>query len=244
MLKHLFLPLCCLLCFTTVQAQEYYKAKNSPKIYTKGELDKVIQSLNNKLKTDISITTVSYTIEETIKRNDSIINFIRYDFDRKVNRTGKIYDLENKPFPDFKLRNVKGEKITQKGLKGKITFINIWFVNCYPCRREMPLLNILHEKYKDKVDFKSITFDTKEKVKTFLETNAYTFEHLVNAKSFIKNDLGVKIYPMIMIVDKDGIVRYVDKGIPPRFDKKTKKVLDFTEKDLAYLETILDDLLK
>ncbi len=233
-------------CINILHSQEFFKTKEGKKTYTKTQLNQRIKGLNaatNSKSSTMSVTT-SYTIVNTIRKKDSIIHIIEYTFDAKPSRNERIYQLENKPFPDFKLRNLAGKKVTEKDLKGKITFFNLWFVNCVPCRREMPLLNILHEKYKDKIDFRSITFDSKENVKQFLKTNAYTFDHLVSAKSFLKNDLGVQAYPKIIIVDENGVISYIGAGVPPTFDKKTKKIKEFTEDDLAYLEAILDELLK
>jgi thiol-disulfide isomerase/thioredoxin len=243
MSRYLLLPLLLLCCFSTVQAQEYYRSKGSTKAFTKAQLDGIIKSLSKNSKDEAFVITVDYKILETIKQNDSVINIIDIIFEGKPSRNEKVYTHENKAFPNFKLRNLEGKKITEKDLKGKITLINIWFVNCHPCRREMPILNTLKEKYQDKVDFKSITFDSKETVQQFLKTNTYTFDHLVNAKSFLKKDLGVKAYPKILIVNREGVVTYVGPGIPPTFDKKTKKVNDFTEADLVYLEEMLDALL-
>ncbi|MEM6721808.1 MAG: TlpA disulfide reductase family protein [Bacteroidota bacterium] len=242
MWRYLIISLFFFFYFQTVQAQEFYQAKNGKKIFTKAGLTDALKKLN-KSKEETYVITVDYTIVETITRNDSIINIIEIEFDGKPTRNEKVYAYEHKAFPDFKLRNLNGKKVTQKNLKGKITFINIWFVNCVPCRREMPILNRLKEKYQDKVDFKSITFDKKEAVQNFLKTNEYNYDHLINAKSFLKDELGIKSYPKIMIIDRKGIVSYVGPGIPPTFDKTTKKVLDFTEKDLVYLEAMLDKLL-
>ncbi|WP_298427340.1 TlpA disulfide reductase family protein [uncultured Kordia sp.] len=246
MLKKLVTLTIFIFCVHTIHAQAFYRTKTGKKTYTKAALDKRIESLNiaTNSKSSTMTATTSYKIINTIKKKDSVIHIIKYEIDAKPSRNERLYKLEHKPFPDFKLRNVNGKKVTEEDLKGKITFINLWFVNCVPCRREMPLLNVLHKKYKDKVDFRSITFDSKEKVTQFLKTTTYTFDHLVNAKSFLKKDLGVQAYPKIIIVDKDGVIHYIGAGIPPTFDKKTKKVQDFTESDLVYLETLLDELLK
>ncbi|WP_298512660.1 TlpA disulfide reductase family protein [uncultured Kordia sp.] len=242
--KYFFVFLVFIFCIPTTQAQEYFKTQKGNKVLTKTQLDERIKNLNDKAKNNTFVVTTSYTIVNTMERNDSIIHIIKYEFESAPGRNEKLYTLEHKAFPDFRLRNLAGKKVTAKDLKGKVTFINLWFVDCVPCRREMPILNKLQEKYKDKVDFRSITFDSKEEVTTFLKTNTYNFDHLVSAKSFLKNDLGVKAYPKIIIVNTDGIVEYIGPGIPPTFNKQTKEVKDFTEKDLEYLEVILNKLLQ
>lgn len=247
MLRYRFIiPLLFVFCIHTTYSQEFFKAITNKKIYTKAELEKLIKRVNevSAKKNDATIFNTSYKVLRTYTRNDSVIHEFDYVFKSIPSKKEKIFSFENKPFPNFKFKNLKGEKITEKDLKGSITVVNIWFINCLPCRREMPILNILHEKYKDKVDFKSITFDSKDKVKAFLKTNKYTFEHMLTSKYFLKKHLGVQAYPKVIIVNRDGIVEYVGNGIPPTFDEKTKKVNDFTEDDLTYLEVILDKLLK
>lgn len=229
-------------------SQEYYIFENKKQILNESELKKKIEYLNLKLKEKPTKkktlhVIVGYKIIDTYKRGDSIINKIRHDFKYESTRNEKIYSFESKNLPEFNLKNLKSDKISSNNLKGKVTFINLWFTNCFPCVKEIPLLNILQKKFENEVRFLAITFDSKEKVKGFLKKKDFNYEHLVNAKSYLKNDLGNIAYPKIIILDKNGIVKYLGEGIPSEYDYEKRKMKDRTEKDLVYLEKILKDLI-
>lgn len=140
-------------------------------------------------------------------------------------------------FPEFELTTLSGEKISSKSLKGKVVFINLWFTACVPCIEEMPELNKLKEKYADKVEFYAITFDDAERVKRFLEKRKFEFNHIVGADSFLKNTLQNKSYPLNIILDKEGIIKYVNGGIPHTKNKETGEMemltYEFFEKPLC-----------
>ncbi len=124
-------------------------------------------------------------------------------------------------FPQFELTTLNGEKISSKSLEGKVVFINLWFTACVPCIEEMPELNKLKEKYADKVEFYAITFDDSARVKRFLEKRNFDFNHIVSADSFLKNTLQNKSYPLNIIIDRDGIIKYINGGIPHTKNKET-----------------------
>lgn len=142
----------------------------------------------------------------------------------------KFFTLQNKKIPEFNLRNVESKRRTLEHFKGKVTFINLWFTNCFPCVKEIPLLNTLKEKYKNEVNFVAITFDSKEKVKHFLKKKKFNFEHIINAKNYLSKDLGNRSYPKIILLNKEGIVKYVGGGIPSEYDYEKKKMKERTEK--------------
>ncbi len=51
---------------------------------------------------------------------------------------------------DFTLRTLDGKVVTWNDYKGKPVIINFWGSWCPPCRAEMPKLNELYKKYKEK----------------------------------------------------------------------------------------------
>ena len=237
------MSICSILC-----AQEYYILEKDKKIYDKSGLEKKINEMNavlqkNVKKDAIKMPIAIYGIVETYKRGDSIMNKVKISFEFISTRNEKIYSFENKLLPEFTLRNLKSKKISSNDLKGKTTLINLWFTNCIPCVKEIPILNVLQKKYKDKVHFLAITFDPKHKVKEFLKRKDFNYEHLVNAKSYLHQKLGNRAYPKLIILDKEGIVRYIGGGIPSEHNFKTRKWKELTEKDLEYLEKILDRLI-
>ncbi|MDB5203761.1 MAG: alkyl hydroperoxide reductase [Ferruginibacter sp.] len=53
------------------------------------------------------------------------------------------------PFPKLVLRDSSGKEADIASLKGKIVLLDVWSSWCGPCRREIPELKKLYQKYKD-----------------------------------------------------------------------------------------------
>ena len=59
-------------------------------------------------------------------------------------------ELLGKDAIPFSVTDIEGNEYSLNSLKDKIIVLNFWFVQCEPCVREIPELNNLVEKYKDK----------------------------------------------------------------------------------------------
>ena len=80
-------------------------------------------------------------------------------------------DLMGKDLPDFKGLTITKKTFTKTDLKNQVIVINFWFEKCPPCIAEMPELNKLVDKYKQKgIRFIGITHDAPMPAKTFPET--------------------------------------------------------------------------
>ena len=159
----------------------------------------------------------SLTIENTELKEDSIITRVSFDIsDQNHERQVKyslITEIIGRKLPPFDLLNLDGDTITNDILKGKPTLINIWFTACAPCIEEMPILNKIAEEYADKVNFLAVTFEKDYAVSSFLTKHPFNFTHLVDAGEYIKS-IGVKSAPVTLFLDKNGVLRYVEGGIP------------------------------
>ena len=59
-------------------------------------------------------------------------------------------DLLGKPALPFSVTDINGNNYSLESLKGKVVVINFWFVECKLYIMEMPELNKIVEKYKNK----------------------------------------------------------------------------------------------
>lgn len=125
-----------------------------------------------------------------------------------------VQQLLNKKIPSHTLQTIDGSTIDLSKMQGKPIVVNFWFAACKPCIEELPLLNQLFEKYAGRVQFVAITFEDKVKVKSFLDTHRFDFLSVVSAKEYISK-LGVRYYPKTIFIDKNGIIRNIEGGIPP-----------------------------
>jgi len=105
---------------------------------------------------------------------------------------------------NFDLTDMEGKKLQLSDLKGKVVLINFWFINCPPCRMEMPDLNELKAEYKGKdVEFIAITFDGKNEINDFLKKIPFDYRILPNANQIIQ-EYGIMGFPTSVVLDKTG----------------------------------------
>jgi len=57
--------------------------------------------------------------------------------------------LVNKKAPDFTLNGLDGKAVSLGEYKGRVVFLDFWASWCPPCKKEMPEINKLAEKFKD-----------------------------------------------------------------------------------------------
>jgi thiol-disulfide isomerase/thioredoxin len=115
----------------------------------------------------------------------------------------------NRTIPQFSLVDQNGKSWTLNSIKGKKTLINVWATWCGPCRLELPLIQALYEKTKDRDDIQIITLniDSDETlVKPFLVKNNFSFPSLF-AKPFVNKFAGPIGIPTTWIVDSAGNIR-------------------------------------
>jgi peroxiredoxin len=116
-------------------------------------------------------------------------------------------------FPSFKTKDMQGTKINLKELAGKVIVLNFWFINCPPCRREIPELNSLVKSYNSDSStvFIAIALDSYRELKEFLKEMPFEYNIVDNGK-FLANRYGVKAFPTNVVVDRQGIIRFHSSG--------------------------------
>src|SRR5262249_8106397 len=66
---------------------------------------------------------------------------------RGDNNSGSSFKL---PAPEFRGVSLDGRTFDSKSLQGKIVVVNMWFIACGPCRKEIPKLNHMVRELKGK----------------------------------------------------------------------------------------------
>lgn len=134
------------------------------------------------------------------------------------------------PAPDITLDAPDGSKVQLKELaKGKFTYIDVWATWCGPCKREIPFMAKLVEKFKgnDQVLFLSISID--ENVEAWKKMIAadkpawaqYNINGETNEK--FSTDWGITGIPRFMMIDKEGNIFSADATRPS--DPKTEQII-------------------
>lgn len=127
--------------------------------------------------------------------------------------------------PDFTLKSESGENIRLEEQRGKVVMINFWASWCAPCRKEMPLLDDLYDRYKDAgfTLFGVNVEQNPEAAKEFLENVGVSFPILYDPESNVSRTYQVSAMPTTVMVDRDGKVRYVNRGYKEGDEEKYRK---------------------
>ena len=110
------------------------------------------------------------------------------------------------PPVEISLLDIHDKRVTLADFKGKIVFLNFWTTWCPECRIEMPLMEKLHKRFKDK-DFAMVAVNLREpatQVKKFFDKHKLTFTALLDSKGKIGSRFGIRAVPTTFILDKEG----------------------------------------
>ncbi len=116
--------------------------------------------------------------------------------------------------PNFTL-TLNGRTQELRDLRGQVVVLNFWATWCPPCVAEMPSLERLHQKFRDRgLMVLGISVDQDAAVyENFLQTYNITFPNYLDPEKKISTLYGTFMYPETYIIDARG--RLVRKVIGP-----------------------------
>lgn len=208
--------------------KNYYKLYNDS-IYDQSRFDKFLKTILANAKPGFRVTP---TIFHKQIKGDSIINYFTVMMTKGVpqNKTEVVYEQDpvflilNKKLPEFKLKDLNGHIFSSEELKGKPALINFWSIQCPPCIEEFTELDKLKEKYGNRVNFISISENSKSQVLELLKKKPFSYYHLVDGYGYKTNTLKISSIPKNIFLDKNGNVLEIKNGIPYEPDRTGKPV--------------------
>ena len=133
--------------------------------------------------------------------------------------------------PSFVLSTTEGVSLKLEDYKGKVIILDFWATWCGPCRRGIPDLVELKNKYKDK-DFEiiGITVDqsnTIDQVKPFIEQYKINYPIAYANTEIIKNYGGIDAIPTSFIINKEGkiVSKHVGLIMKEQYIKEIEEIL-------------------
>lgn len=135
------------------------------------------------------------------------------------------------PAPDITLDLPDGKQVQLKDIaRGKFTYIDVWATWCGPCKKEIPFMAQLVERFKgnDKVQFISISVDENvDAWKKMIEADKpawaqYNIHGAVNAQ--FSKDWGITGIPRFIMIDKNGNIFAADATRPS--NEETAKTIE------------------
>lgn len=120
------------------------------------------------------------------------------------------------PVAQFKIKDMNGHPFNLKETKGKVVVLNFFFIDCPPCREEIPSLNTLVSDYggNDNIVFLAIALDEKYALENFLQQVPFSFPVADDGK-WLAQKLGIRGYPTHVVIGKDGNVLFHTAGGGP-----------------------------
>lgn len=106
---------------------------------------------------------------------------------------------------DFTLTDLQGTPWHLRDLKGKVVLVNFWATWCPPCRKEMPDLQALYDKYKEQGFLVlSISDEESAKVVPFINERKITYPVLLDPGRKVNDAFEVMGIPKSFVYDREG----------------------------------------
>jgi cytochrome c biogenesis protein CcmG, thiol:disulfide interchange protein DsbE len=126
--------------------------------------------------------------------------------------------------PEIGLSDRSGKPVRLADLKGRVVLVDFWASWCAPCREELPVLEGLYRKYRDKgfvVVGVGLDQDA-DKLTKFLRASPLTFPVVHDSAGTVADRYAPPKMPSSYLIDKKGIIRKVHAG----FKAADKAVLE------------------
>ena len=120
---------------------------------------------------------------------------------------------------DFTLTDLSGRAWHLKELKGKVVLLNFWATWCPPCRKEMPDLEKLYQRFAAQgFVILAISDEEADKVKPFIADARYTYPVLLDANGEVGKRFRVVGIPKNFVFNRDG--KLVAQSIDMRTERQ------------------------
>jgi peroxiredoxin len=125
---------------------------------------------------------------------------------------------------EFSLNDLSGKTWTFSDLRGKVVLVNFWATWCPPCRKEMPDLESLYERFGSQgLVILGISDEEAAKVEPFIRDRKVAFPVLLDPGRKINEMFIVEGIPKSFVYDRDG--KLVAQSIDMRTQKQFLEML-------------------
>lgn len=123
-------------------------------------------------------------------------------------KEGAIPKEDSKMAPDFTLKTLEGETITLSEYRGKKPVVlDFWASWCPNCRRDMPILSGLYEKYGDEVEVIGVNLaEPIEDVRSYIDSAGIIFPTVLDPDQEAANAYSVRYTNYHVLIDTDGAI--------------------------------------
>lgn len=116
---------------------------------------------------------------------------------------------EGEKAQDFTLKDLKDNSISLSSFFGrKVLLLNFSTTWCPRCVAIIPALKDIHANYKDVEVVAVYIRENKKTLEKFVERHGIPYTILLDIDGSTASEYGIRGVPTVIVVDKDGIIRY------------------------------------
>lgn len=131
-----------------------------------------------------------------------------------------------KDVPEWRAPNPDGKIVTRDDFRGKVVVMDFWGTWCGPCRMELPIVQRVYDRFKDRVAFIGINWERharpevqKERAMDYMAANALKFPIAFDQDYSVSNAFEVQAFPTMLMIDRTGKIQYRNVGVEPSIEK-------------------------
>lgn len=118
--------------------------------------------------------------------------------------------------PDFRLNNLKGQKVRLSDFHGMPVLLNFW-TYCDICKEELPYIQSVYDArgplIPDLVILAVNVSQPADQVEEFVNHYGYTFDFLVDTWATVASDYYIHKIPTTFFIDRNGIIQDIHVGL-------------------------------
>lgn len=135
---------------------------------------------------------------------------------------------EGTPAPEWSLPTLTGDTVRLADLRGKVVLLDFFYKSCAPCCAALPILQSLHEKFKDRgvvvVGIDPYDDPVKKEMATFLSKRGITYTVLFSDYK-LSEAYHVRAFPTLFILDRDGKIVRIHTGFSKTMEDDLEELL-------------------
>jgi thiol-disulfide isomerase/thioredoxin len=150
-----------------------------------------------------------------------------------------INSIIDEPAPDFVFQDIEGKSINTANFKGQITIIDFWATWCPNCKKIVPSIQDIEQKYNGK-KIRFLHINTQEKGENDVQTvqdfiakqKNSIFKTFFDTNEFVYNRFRINNIPTIVIIDTNGKIRFrIEVFEDEDLERKINTIVEILKED-------------
>jgi thiol-disulfide isomerase/thioredoxin len=117
--------------------------------------------------------------------------------------------------PAFRRPTLAGSEVDTAKLRGQVVVVKLFAKYCAPCMRTLPEAQRAHEAFPDVAFVGIAEDDAQADAESVVAQFKLTFPVVLDRDNVLSGRLRVQELPMTIVVDREGVVRWVGGGEQP-----------------------------